>query len=879
MKSVNRRDESEGSSASSDRSGRAAKTGRPVYVYLLVLAVLFAVAGLAGTFYVRHQASREAEATAKQAAHFAADLAASEIATSLEEVRAQIGGVAATPNLAEVIVTPEACSLTFSGAGPFAKGHIDILDAEGTVLCSSEPSAVTRSISYAAEDWFATTREEPVDEGPIQDVLTRKPVMVTAVPNEAGVVVAAFLDLASLGPGLSADLGGPEDFEFLIVGAAGERVISRSIDPARWTGSTVPGDLWERPADAIQRIDLDGTERFYGHAAVPGVDWNVFAGAERAIALAAANDLYQDLLVLIAAGLALIFVALGIVYRRVALPITYLRHAVRAAAADPTVGLTPVTGPSEVRALGGEFAALLQDVSRELEDRKRAEGALRESERSYRLLFENNPQPMWIYDTETLFFLEVNDAACRHYGYSRGQWLGMTIRDIRPSEDVPAMLESIHDAPPLERSGPWRHVKADGSVIEVEITSHQVDFGKALGRFVMAEDVTERRRLEDQLAQSQRLEGLGQLAGGVAHDFNNLLAVIVNYSAFIAQTLERLEPSDAVKQAREDVEQISIAGARGAALTHSLLAFARKEVVHPEVLNPNDIVREVEMLLQRTIGEEIEFSTSLDTEIWRIKTDPSQLQQVILNLAVNARDAMPDGGTLTIETNNVEVDESYASTWVGLEVGRYVRIRVSDTGTGMDPEVAQHVFEPFFTTKPAGEGTGLGLATVHGIVVQAGGSVHLYTEKGVGTSLSVMLPATDQPVIESARVPVRTLSGSEAVMVVEDEDAIRELTLRILTRHGYEVILAATGPEAIELAEDQGRAIDLVITDVVMPQMLGKEFGERFGEVRPGIPLIYMSGYAQAILDSRGRLEPGKTLLEKPFSEAELLTAVREALE
>jgi two-component system, cell cycle sensor histidine kinase and response regulator CckA len=305
------------------------------------------------------------------------------------------------------------------------------------------------------------------------------------------------------------------------------------------------------------------------------------------------------------------------------------------------------------------------------------------------------------------------------------------------------------------------------------------------------------------LDQMQRLDSLGQLAGGVAHDFNNLLGVILNYAAFVAEELARGTPEDDERWAtvRTDVAQIQQAARRAADLTHQLLAFARREVINPEVMILKDAVRDTRDLLRRSLGEHIELTTVLGEELWPVLTDPGRMEQILVNLAVNARDAMPDGGTLLIETANVEVDESYASARPGLTTGRYVRLRVSDDGAGIDTATLQHAFEPFFTTKPKGEGTGLGLATIYGIVTQAGGHARLYSEPGLGTTCTVLLPATEQGPRKRSQSDIHDSFGrGEMVLVVEDEVSIREVARRILARRGYEVLTAASGPDAVELA-------------------------------------------------------------------------------
>jgi PAS domain S-box-containing protein len=395
----------------------------------------------------------------------------------------------------------------------------------------------------------------------------------------------------------------------------------------------------------------------------------------------------------------------------------------------------------------------------------------------------------------------------------------------------------------------------------------------------------ERERLEGQLRQAQRLESLGQLAGGVAHDFNNLLAVILNYTGFVDEELAAFASASGdpgLLAARADVEQIGRAARRAAELTRQLLSFSRREVMRPRVLDLNQIVGDVEQLLRRTLGEHVVLHTALAPDVWHVSADPGQLEQVLVNLAVNARDAMPNGGRLIIETANVHVDAVAAARFRGLRAGRHVRLRVSDTGQGMTKEVLERAFEPFFTTKPKGEGTGLGLSTVFGIIVQAGGTAHIASQPGRGTTVTAFLPATeaalgggelDSPSSRPSR------AGGETVLVVENEEAIREVTRRMLVRNGYRVFTAASGTEAIEIARQHGAAIRLLLTDVIMPQMLGNEVAAAIAELIPGIAVLYMSGYAQPLLASQGRLDPSVVLIEKPFSEDELLDKVGELIE
>jgi signal transduction histidine kinase/CheY-like chemotaxis protein len=385
-----------------------------------------------------------------------------------------------------------------------------------------------------------------------------------------------------------------------------------------------------------------------------------------------------------------------------------------------------------------------------------------------------------------------------------------------------------------------------------------------------------------QLLQAQRLENLGQLAGGVAHDFNNLLAVILNYVTFATEELTAATESDWAEHcesARSDLGQIKRAGERAASLTRQLLAFARREVIQPQVLDLNTAITAVEEMLHRTIGEHVELVTSLASDLNPVLADPGQVEQVLVNLALNARDAMLAGGTLTIDTTNITVDGDSVAGGSTSRQGQNVRLRVSDTGTGMPPEVIEHAFEPFYTTKLDGTGTGLGLATVYGIVTQAEGQIQVHSEPGSGTTFTITLPVTDQAAtpLEEPVSYTRTPSG-ETVLIVEDEPALREVTRRIFTRNGYQVLTAGNGPDALSMAREHTGEIHLLVTDVVMPHMLGREVAEKMLEIKPGIEVLFMSGYARPVLASQGRLEPGVALVEKPFSEADLMAKAAQVL-
>ena len=521
-------------------------------------------------------------------------------------------------------------------------------------------------------------------------------------------------------------------------------------------------------------------------------------------------------------------------------------------------------------------------VATDITERKRTEQTLRETEERYRLLFDSNPLPMWVYDRETLGFLAVNDAAVSQYGYSRDEFLSMTIKDIRPSEDVPVLLENISDEQGVNLAGVWQHKRKDGNSIDVEIISHPLTFAGKNAKLVLANDVTERKKAEaalrdteDQLRQSQKLEGVGQLAGGIAHDFNNLLTVI---SGFSALAMRGLKPEDPLFS---NLEEIKKAGDRAASLTRQLLAFSRRQVLQPRVLNLDTAVTDMEKMLRRIIGEHIDLRAVLEPTLGNVNADPGQIEQIILNLVVNARDSMPHGGKLTIETDNVYLDEDYVKDHVGAQVGPHVMLAVTDTGQGIDEKTLERIFEPFFTTKEMGKGTGLGLSTVYGIVKQSGGNIWVYSELSRGTTFKIYLPRVDDSVEECKRSLEETklTKGSETILLVEDEEMLRKLGRQTLKGHGYHVLEAANGDEAIAIAAKHEGPIDLLLTDVIMPGMNGREVATCLLEKRPSLRVLFMSGYTDDAIVHQGVLDESANFIQKPFSPDGLARRVREVLD
>jgi hypothetical protein len=502
----------------------------------------------------------------------------------------------------------------------------------------------------------------------------------------------------------------------------------------------------------------------------------------------------------------------------------------------------------------------------------------------------------------------VNSEAEELFGYTSTELIDHSVDMLvpQPSHDVAApdgprrlpgqQSEALGVGTPLEGR------RKDGSEFPLEISLSAIDTRDGPMVSAAIRDASDRamtRREEDRaevqlardlletrLHQSHRLESLGQLAGGVAHDFNNLLAAILNYVAFVSAEigaeLETRPDDGRVRLAAvlRDVTQIGAAAERAADLTHQLLSFARREVRNLEILDINDIVREVETLLRRTIGEHVSFVTRGARDLKAVRADRGQIEQILLNLAVNARDAMPNGGTLSVVTENFTVDREFAALHPVIDEGSYVRVRVSDTGAGMDRETLDRAFEPFFSTKPKDKGTGLGLATVYGIVSQTGGLVELRSAVGAGTTVTILLPSVAAAVTVPEPVrPVDAHRAGETILVVEDEELVLDVASRILTQHGYEVLVARSGAAAFEVINDHLGTIDLLLTDVVMPGTTGNEVAERASVVRPETRVLYMSGYPDSVVASQGVIDQGIRLMSKPFNAEDLLAHVRAVLD
>ena len=532
--------------------------------------------------------------------------------------------------------------------------------------------------------------------------------------------------------------------------------------------------------------------------------------------------------------------------------------------------------------LKGRLARLIPAIERELREhevgiaRERAERALRESEERYRRIVETTNEGVWWLDAKgrTTF---VNRQMAALLGHDVPSILGRPILDFVHTESRALLASSLERR---DQHVVWqietRFVRADGKDLWVLLDSTPIfePPDRYAGALAMAIDITQRKLLEEQLRLAQRMEAIGSLAGGVAHDFNNILSVILSFTDLV---LYELKPGDPIRQ---DLEEVKLAGERAKDLTRQLLAFSRQQMLEPRKLDLNQILLRMERMLRRLLGEGVELSLLTSQNLGSVHADPTQVEQIIMNLVVNARDAMPDGGKVIMETGNAELDVAYATTHHGVTPGRYVMVSVTDTGTGMDAATRARIFEPFFTTKEKGKGTGLGLSTVFGIVKQSNGHIWVYSETGKGTTFKIYLPQNEAGEEDVIPIPTpATLRGNETILLVEDEEQVRHAMRLILRRQGYNVLEAQNGGEAFLTCEKYTSKIDLLLTDVVMPRMSGSELVQRLSPMRPDMKVMYVSGYTENAIVHHGVLDRGVYFFQKPITPDAFARKVREVLD
>ena len=530
---------------------------------------------------------------------------------------------------------------------------------------------------------------------------------------------------------------------------------------------------------------------------------------------------------------------------------------------------------SMVKAVLYQGEASTQVIFRDISERKKSEQQLRQSEERFYKAFNASPEPITIATASEGLYVDVNESFLRLTGHRHEEVIGRTSLELkfweRP-EDRAKLVDLLKkqgrvrdlEITFLTKSGQQRTGLDSAQIIEVDGQECIIAFFK---------DITEQKLLEKRLRQAQKMEAIGQLSGGIAHDFNNLLMVNIGYSELLEQGLPQSDPL------HRKCEQIKKAGQSAASLTRQLLAFSRQQMLEPKALDLNAVILDVEKMLRRLIGEDIELRTALGPALGCLKADQGQIEQVIINLVVNARDAMPQGGKVTIETVNVDLDEDYAHRHPPQLPGPYVLLAVSDTGIGMDAETQARIFEPFFTTKEVGKGTGLGLSTVYGVVKQSGGYIWVYSELGQGTAFKVYLPCIREAVrVEKPTITsIGSLRGTETILLVEDQEALRELTRSLLADRGYAVLEAECPDKAVDIARQHSGPIHLLLTDMVMPGMNGRALAERLAPIRPEMRVVYMSGYTR--FTHPELLDFEAPLLTKPFTRDALAAKVREVLD
>jgi PAS domain S-box-containing protein len=620
------------------------------------------------------------------------------------------------------------------------------------------------------------------------------------------------------------------------------------LDSQSLAAYQVLDDIYDRPA-VIIRVLLPRTIYEQGH-----------------------TSLVQFLLLLIAAGFVFGAATLYLLERFVISRIANLTESItQIGASGDLAARLDVPGHDELAFLGVAINGMLEDL--EKSQIERHEGRARLA-----VILERMPAILWTTDKE-LRYTSSMGAALDSLGVKSGGLTGKTLSEYFQTDDPQHPSIAAH----------WRALAGEAltyelhwqkRIFESHVRPMRGPDGEIGGVIGVALDITDRKQLADQLRQSQKLQAVGELAGGVAHDFNNLLMVVKGHAEMLLDRLPR-GSADRQNPALQNVEQIQQAAERAAALTRQLLAFSRMQVLQPRVLDLNEVVAGMIQMVSRVIGANIELAFLPGANLGRVKADPSQIEQVALNLVVNARDAMPDGGRLTIETSNVQLERDYATQHAVVDPGPYVMLTVSDSGTGMDAATKARIFEPFFTTKSQGRGTGLGLATVYGVVKQSGGYVWVYSELGHGTTFKVYLPMVQAPAEKTA--PEKTVQGhqpgTETILFVEDEQSVRELVSEYLSARGYQVLDAADGQQALDIAAVHAGKIQLLITDVVMPRLSGRELAARLTAARPDLKVLYISGYTDDSVFRHGVLQGGMDFMQKPFNLKALAAKIREVLE
>jgi PAS domain S-box-containing protein len=785
-------------------------------VALLAVAVVAAIA-------VRSIAEQDARQAAQGDANFAARVAASEIANELSLISETTAKLAANPQVPSILASPIGpCSLTFGGGSLFSAGHLDIVKPDGSVKCSS--MAFPTGTVYGAAPWLAAAINGQVTSAPFMDPLTGQMSTVVASPVAGGIgIVLAVIALAPLGPNLAATLGGPRHLEFIVTTADTRTALARSVDPTRWVGANVASTAFAHSPGQVERPDVTGTARLYGKATVAPTAWVVYAGADAAAALSAADLSANRGLAIIAAGVAVMLVVAFVVYRRVAQPVRQLSLVMRGAIPGDAVNAVSSNGALEVTGLARDFDALMTTVKEELAVRLTNEQAAIESESNYRMLFQGHPQPMWLYDVDTLAFLDVNDSAVDKYGYSRDEFLAMKITDIRPPQDVPKLLEIVaKPLPAFDKTGPWRHLLKNGTTVQVLVTSHATRFADHNARFVLAEDLSESHRLELELHRSQaRAESTAELSRAkdemvsmVSHEMRTPLASIVGFT-------ELLVTREVSPDQRKDYLAVMLQeGHRLTALINDFLDLRRIEGGH---LTMRFAPADVTALIKRAVDlfsdpAHSPIETRLPDDLPLVRADSDSIFRVVANLLSNARKYSPNGGAIVVSAGLVE----------GM-----VEVSIEDEGLGIPADAVNHLFHKFYRIDTADrrtiKGTGLGLAISKNIVEAHGGKISASSAgAGHGSRFFFTIPM------------VRDQAQTGDVLVVEDDSGFAHLLEAELSGRGMSSVWAPDAETAEHLMTNKGARA--VVLDLLLPGLSGEAFLQRLRKRHgPHIPVVVVT--------------------------------------
>lgn len=777
------------------------------YMALFIVALLGVALGAAVA--VRGVAESDARQAAEVDANFSAGAAATEIVNELGLVERTTVNLAANPQAAVIVSNPKAsCTLTFVGGTLFTAGRLEVVRSDGTVMCSSGP--MPSGAVYADSGWLATAMRTQVTAANFTDPITHQLSAVVATPigSGGGGAVVGIIALLPVGPNLAAAFGGARDLEFVVTTSDTNTILARSIQPTQWIGTPLAGTSFTTSAGPAERRGIDGTARLYGQSAIAGTTWMVFAGADKGAALAAALQYSNRAFAIILVSVAVMLVIIFVVFQRVAEPVRRLSLVLRGSTPGLAVNAVSGRGTAEVRALAEDFDGLMASVNRELADRLTREHAATVSERNYRTLFEGHPQPMWLYDVDTLAFLNVNDAAIAEYGYSRDEFLAMTIKDIRPPEDIPKFLELLAiRRPSFDRTGPWRHLLKDGSSVQVLVTSHEVRFGEHDARFVLAENLTDNQRLELELHQSQaRAESNAELSRAkdemvamVSHEMRTPLASLVGFA-------ELMSTREVTPEQRKEYLGVMVQeGRRLTSLINDFLDLQRIEGGHMQIrFAPADIATLIVRGVGKAHGDDpTPIETRLPDDLPLVRVDSGAMSRVLANLISNARKYSPDGGSIIIGA---------------AAIGEMVEVYVQDHGLGIPPEAMARLFGKFYRVdspdRQTIQGAGLGLAITKNIIEAHGGKITVSSAgPGRGATFKFTIPVARQP------------AQSGDVLIVEDDAGFAHLLEAELTAKGLSSVWAADAETAEHLmARKVPRAM---VLDLLLPGLQGDAFLSR----------------------------------------------------